>query len=198
MDQTDVKKRDVVSFEEFVKAYDKVKKIIPLKAGEKVHYGMHDIKGEPLYVRNDANPYKAFGIPHDEKQADANQKGMSANQVDVFDGVEAKSDKGKDKATDPKHDKDTKKAAKDAAAIVGNMSTAIILDEAVSYKKDDLEKTMKKEEVDENQEGKGPTDAELTAQYFGMIDSENTSSKEFEDCEKEMVKRGLSTEHPKK
>lgn len=160
MDQKDVKRRDVVNFDEFVKAYDKVKKAIPLKQGEKPHYGIHDIKGEDLYVKNDANPYKAMGIPHDEKKADVNQMNHTTNQVDVYDGKaegkdDGKSDKGKDKATDPKQDAKEKKDFKDVVKIVNKLSLRegeeVALDEAAAFDKKNLEKTMKKDEkeVDE-------------------------------------------------
>ncbi len=82
MDGKNVKKRDVLSFEDFAKAQDKAKKVIELKAGEKPHYGIKDIKGEAPYVRNDANPYVAMQIPHDEKIANANDF-IQAKTVDV-------------------------------------------------------------------------------------------------------------------
>lgn len=80
----DIKKRDVMDFDNFSKAYEQASKLIPLKQGESAHPGAHAIKGENLYVRNDANPYKAMGIPHNEEQSDVNPKYMTANQVDVF------------------------------------------------------------------------------------------------------------------
>lgn len=83
MDNKNVKERRVMDFDKFKGAYDQAKKVIMLKKDESAHPGTHPIKGEPLYVRNDANPYKAMGIEHDEKIADIN-KYMSANKVDVF------------------------------------------------------------------------------------------------------------------
>jgi hypothetical protein len=127
MNLKNIKKRDVMSYEDFKKSYDQVRKPVFTKEGENPDPGAHKIKGENLYVRNDSNPYKAFGIEHDEKQADINRT-MSANQVDVFDGTAPGKDDGKldkkgvDKATDPKQNKSQEKAAKDATAIVANMT----------------------------------------------------------------------------
>jgi len=82
MDQKDVKRRDVLPFNEFVKARDTAMKAVMSKEGVDPHPGAHGIKGEDLYVRNDANVYKAAGIPHNEDQADINNK-VNANQTDV-------------------------------------------------------------------------------------------------------------------
>ena len=82
MTQKDVKKRDVLPFNEFVKARDNAMKAVMTKDGQNPDPGAHAIKGEDLYVRNDANPYQAFGIPHDEKQANINNT-VNAKQVDV-------------------------------------------------------------------------------------------------------------------
>ena len=84
MTQKDVKKRDVLPFNEFVKARDTAMKAVMTKKGENPDPGAHAIKGEDLYVRHDANIYKASGIPHDEKLANINNLN-NANQVDVDD-----------------------------------------------------------------------------------------------------------------
>lgn len=83
MNNKDVKKRDVLGFDKFKDAYDQARKTVSLKKNENAHPGASPIKGETLYVRNDANPYKAMGIEHDEEIAD-NNRNMTANQVDVF------------------------------------------------------------------------------------------------------------------
>lgn len=85
MTQKDVKKRDVLPFNEFVKARDTAMKAVMTKKGENPDPGAHAIKGEDLYVRNDANPYQAMGIPHDEKLANINNLN-NARQVDVDPG----------------------------------------------------------------------------------------------------------------
>ena len=82
MDQKNVKQRDVLPFNEFVKAHETALKVIMTKSGENAHPGAHDIKGEDLYVKHDANIYQASGIPHDEKIANANNL-ANARQVDV-------------------------------------------------------------------------------------------------------------------
>lgn len=133
MDQKNVKKRDVLGYDEFIKAYQVVTKPVATKAGQNPDPGAHTIKGEDLYVRNDANPYKAFGIEHDEKIANASNN-TNANQVDVYDGKapgkdDGKTNKGKDKPTDPKTEKEQKKATEDAGAVVSNL-TGGGLDEA--------------------------------------------------------------------
>jgi hypothetical protein len=83
MDQKNIKQRDVLDFDKFKTAYDVVQKVLMLKKDGSAHPGSHVIKGENLYVRNDANPYKAMGIAYDEEQADIN-KYISADKVDVF------------------------------------------------------------------------------------------------------------------
>ena len=84
MTQKDPKKRDVLPFNEFVKAHETAMKAVMTKKGENPDPGAHAIKGEDLYVRHDANIYKASGIPHDEKLANINNLN-NANQVDVDD-----------------------------------------------------------------------------------------------------------------
>lgn len=120
MDNKDVKKRDVMDFDNFSKAYEQASKLIPLKKGENAHPGAHAIEGETLYVRNDANPYKAMGIPHDEEQSDVNPKYMTANQVDVF--------------HNRKLTQEEKKTVTDAygSQVVTHHQMAFILDESIS------------------------------------------------------------------
>jgi hypothetical protein len=120
MDNKDVKRRDVMGFDNFSKAYEQAGKVIPLKKGENAHPGAHAIQGENLYVRNDANPYKAMGIPHDEAQSDINPKYMNANQVDVFHGRKLTTEE--------------KKTVTDAygSQVVTHHQMAFILDESVS------------------------------------------------------------------
>ncbi len=109
MDQKDVKRRDVLPYNEFIKARDTAMKAVMSKEGVNPDPGAHAIKGEDLYVRNDANPYKAMQIPHDEKQADINNF-VTANQVDVqakpHDGEDPTGDDAKSKnVTIPATDK---------------------------------------------------------------------------------------------
>lgn len=82
MDQKNTKRRDVLDYNTFVKARDTAMKAVMSKEGVNPDPSAHAIKGEDLYVRNDANIYKAAGIPHDEKQADINNT-VNANQTDV-------------------------------------------------------------------------------------------------------------------
>lgn len=84
MDQKNIKKRDVWTFDEFAEAYDQARKTVMLKKGEDAHPGTHKIQAEGSYVRNDANPYKAFGIPHNAQEANVNDR-MNANRVHLFD-----------------------------------------------------------------------------------------------------------------
>jgi len=63
MDNFNVKRRDVLPFTEFLKAQDQAMKAVMAKDGQNPDPGAHAIQGEGLYSRNDANPYKAFGIP---------------------------------------------------------------------------------------------------------------------------------------
>lgn len=81
MDQKNVKKRDVMPFDEFTKSYDKAKSVV--KANGQAHPGARAIKAEELYYKNDANPYIAAGIKVDPSLANKNDK-ITANQVDVF------------------------------------------------------------------------------------------------------------------
>jgi hypothetical protein len=124
MDQKNVKKRDVLPYEEFVKARDTAMKAVMTKSGENPNPAAHDIKGEDLYVRNDANPYQAMGIKHDEKLANINNKN-NANQVDVS---------GANENAEPT--KAEIKAAEDAAALVGNASGIKVIEEGMSTAND--------------------------------------------------------------
>ncbi len=112
MTQKDVKKRDVLPFNEFLKARDTAMKAVMTKKGENPDPGAHAIKGEDLYVKHDANIYKASGIPHNEKIADSNNL-ASAAHVDVqekpHDGEDPTGDDSKSKVVT---DVATAKAAK--------------------------------------------------------------------------------------
>jgi hypothetical protein len=158
MDNKNIKKRSVMEFAEFSKAYDKAHKTVMLKDGDKAHPGAKDIKGEVLYVRNDANPYRAMGIPFDDKLADVNPKYMNANQVDVFHGRKLTAEE--------------KKVINDAYGnqTVTHHQMAFILDESVSYedKFGVLEKEFKLEDIDK--EFKKLDEAEEVDEdfYFGI------------------------------
>lgn len=159
MDNKDVKRRDVMDFDKFAKAYEQANKLIPLKKGENAHPGAHAIKGENLYVRNDANPYKAMGIPHKEELSDINPKYMNANQVDVF--------------HDRKLTPEEKKTVTDAygSQVVTHHQMAFILDESIAeevkwgmlkestesriFNKEEFERSL---EVDENVDESEETD----------------------------------------
>lgn len=121
MDIKNVKKRDVLDFNTFVKARDTAMKAVMTKKGENPDPGAHAIKGEDLYVRNDANIYKAAGIPHNEKIANINNT-SNANQVDVqgvpHDGQDPTGDDAKSKKTTA--DVKSIKNASDTASMLGN------------------------------------------------------------------------------
>jgi hypothetical protein len=120
MDLKNVKKRDVLPFGEFLKARETAMKAVMTKKGENPDPSAHAIKGEDLYVKHDANIYKASGIPHDEKIADSNNL-ATANQVDVqghaHDGQDPTGGK---KTNESEPSKADKKAAKDSAELIGN------------------------------------------------------------------------------
>lgn len=78
MDNKDIKKRDVMSFEKFAKAYERSKEVIQLKDGKDAHPQTHKIEAEGLYARHDANVYRAAGIPVG-KDGDANDKTMAGH-----------------------------------------------------------------------------------------------------------------------
>jgi len=159
MTEKDVKQRDVMDFDKFTKAYEQANKLIPLKKGENAHPGAHAIKGENLYVRNDANPYKAMGIPHKEELSDINPKYMNANQVDVF--------------HDRKLTPEEKKTVTDAygSQVVTHHQMAFILDESIAeevkwgmlkestesriFNKEEFERSL---DVDENVDESEETD----------------------------------------
>lgn len=126
MKMSDIKKRDVMSYDDFLKAYITVTKPVATKEGENPDPGAHKIKAEGLYSRNDANVYKAAGIPYDEKTANSSNF-ANAKTVDIYDEKapgkdDAKTKLGKDEFTDPKQESEQEKAAKDAKKIVGNFS----------------------------------------------------------------------------
>lgn len=113
MTNKDIKERNVWEFKEFAKAYDEAKKVITLKKGDLAHPGGHVITADPLYYRNDANPYIAAGIEMKEPdQANANSKIMPGAQV-----IPANEEK------EPT-DKEIKDATKAATSIVHTSSDA--------------------------------------------------------------------------
>lgn len=137
MTPKDIKKREVLGFDEFIKAHETASKSVMLKAGENAHPGAHAMKGEDLFVKNDPNPYKAAGIPHDEKKADWNAKNMNANQVDVFVNGENLTKKEVKKLTD-----------NFGGQVVVHHQAATIVDEstAMDFDKELIEKTIKKDD----------------------------------------------------
>lgn len=113
MTNKDIKERNVWEFKEFAKAYEEAKKVITLKKGDLAHPGGHVITADPLYYRNDANPYIAAGIEMKEPdQANANSKIMPGAQV-----IPANEEK------EPT-DKEIKDATKAATSIVHTSSDA--------------------------------------------------------------------------
>lgn len=81
MNDKDIKKRDVMSFEKFAKAYDQARKVVPQKGSETVpHPGAHKIEAEGLWARHDGNVYRAAGIPL-PKDADISDKTMAGHDV---------------------------------------------------------------------------------------------------------------------
>lgn len=189
MDNKDVKKRDVMDFDKFSKAYEQANKLIPMAKGENAHPGAHAIKGENLYVRNDANPYKAMGIPHNEELADINPKYMTANQVDVF--------------HDRKLTPEEKKTVTDAygSQVVTHHQMAFILDESIAeevkwgminestqsriFNMDDFEKSLK---VDDSVEESEETD-NIKAD-IARLESDNADGNN-EDIQKLKLKLSL-------
>jgi len=141
MTSKNVKQRDVWTFEEFVKSTDLASKVTMLKKGENANPGAHTIKAESTYVRNDANPYKAFGIEHDERQADINDR-MNANRTHIFDG---KTDRV-DVITGNKGIGDGAKTAIDL--ILNGMQAGVIIDESAKYNLQDLDRNISK--IDES------------------------------------------------
>lgn len=92
MTQKDVKKRDVLPYEEFVKAHETALKLVKTKKDENPDPGAHKIKGENLYSKNDSNPYKAFGIPFDEKTGNSSNTTIAKDVV-----IQEKPHDGQDK-----------------------------------------------------------------------------------------------------
>jgi len=124
MDNKDIKKRDVMSFEKFAKAYELAKTVVPQKGAETVtQMGTHKIEAEGLWARHDANVYIAAGIPL-PKDANASDRVIPGHstppQEKPHDGQDplpgAKLVKGQD-VQDPLKDlKDQTKAAATYAA----------------------------------------------------------------------------------
>ena len=74
-------------------------RIVATKQGENPHPGANEIKAQDVYVKHDANVYKAFGIQHNEEMADANHRtnaGVSTyeqvNESNCSDDEEIKED----------------------------------------------------------------------------------------------------------
>lgn len=92
MDQENPGKREVMDFKEFAKAYERVSKTVKASGDVPPRAGMRKIKAEDAYAHNDANPYRAAGIPVSDEVANRNDK-MTAGQVDVFNGTDGGPDK---------------------------------------------------------------------------------------------------------
>lgn len=131
MNNKDVKKRDVLPFDEFLKAYDTAIKVVATKNGENPHPGAHAIKGEDLYVKGNANIYKAAGIPHNTELANVNDT-INANSVSVQEKPHDGQDPN-DKKVIPagKPTKEDAKAAKEASALIGSAYSAVALEESM-------------------------------------------------------------------
>lgn len=171
MTNRNIKERKVMDFEKFKESYDNARKAVKLKDGDKAHPGAHDIKGEDLYVRNDANPYQAAGIPHDEDKANVNPKYMNANQVDVF------------------HNKKMSAAEKKKAEdlfqnqVVAHHQMAVILDESVKHNLDDEFNKEEFEKVSAN-EAKESIEFTIPEWAVGPLVNGDYSGLEDEDEEK--------------
>ena len=135
MDSNNVKKRDVMGYDDFINAYDQVRKTVPLKAGKKAHPGARDIKAEGLFYRHDANVYNAAGIPiPEEKDANIEDK-ITANQVNVQDaphdgqdplkGASVKDGQDINKKITDQEKKDIKNATTVVAAMSGGAALEI-------------------------------------------------------------------------
>lgn len=132
MNNGNIKKRDVMSFDKFVDAYDRAKDVVQLKDGKDAHPQTHKIEAEGLWSRHDANPYNAFGIPVG-KDANINDRvipGHTAEppQEKPHDGQDplpgSKIVKGQD-IQDPQENKAQAKAADDVAASAEDSSEII-------------------------------------------------------------------------
>lgn len=131
MDNKDIKRRDVMSFEKFAKAYELAKTVVPQKGAETVtQMGTHKIEAEGLYARHDANVYRAAGIPvgKDGDSSDRVMAGHDNPQEKPHDGQDplagSKVVKGQD-IQDPKELKVQAKAADNVAASAEDSSEII-------------------------------------------------------------------------
>lgn len=140
MDNSNIKKRDVWTFDEFVKSTDEASKSIMLKKGENPHPGGHTITAESAYVRNDANPYKAAGIKYNEDEANINDR-MNANRVHLFD---PNKNNRVEVITGGKTLGENAGAAIDT--IINGMQSGVIIDESAEYKLEDLERNISKDD----------------------------------------------------
>ncbi len=204
MDQKNIKQRDVLDFDKFAKAHETAMQAVMLKKDESAHPGAHAIKGEDLYVKNDANPYKAMGIPHNEEKGNTNDY-MTANQVDVFHNRELTTEEkkkiedayGNEVVThhqvafilDESIDEDMKEATLEEAIIILAESGkdfdlnnyAQVLNEAKEEKAEKKEEP-KKEEPKEEEEDVDPDDA-YRDKYVGKTVILNGDSAKVSDEE---------------
>jgi hypothetical protein len=111
-----------MGFDQFSEAWDTVRKVVMMKKGENANPAASEIQGEPLFTRNDANPYKAMGIPHDEATANINRNVLPGETVMVqntkHDGKDQPDGKGNIdpqpvKDMDKEREKENKAASKD-------------------------------------------------------------------------------------
>lgn len=129
MTQKDIKQRNVLTFEDYLKKQDKLLKAVESEE-DKIDYGQHTIVAEEPYVRHDSNVYRAAGIEFKKDIADTEniqKPGVDNEGTDSISAQHAKEaaegkKEGGDKAATTS-DKDAKKDAKkvaDASALVAN------------------------------------------------------------------------------
>ena len=122
MDQKNVKERNVLTFDAYLKKQDKLLKAV--EADEKdVEYGQKPIKAEDPYVRHNANVYRAAGIKYDDKIANTEDTQKAGHNPDDDERAiaNAKVAAGEEKTEAKKTASKEAKIVADASGLVSNI-----------------------------------------------------------------------------
>lgn len=74
MKQSDLKTRKVMDFDAFKDAYQRALAVVSRHPDDPLQDGSRKMTAYGGHVRNDSNPYRAFGIPYDHEEADSNMR----------------------------------------------------------------------------------------------------------------------------
>jgi uncharacterized protein YeeX (DUF496 family) len=117
MDQKNIKERNVLTFEDFLKKQPKLLKEIDAEES-KIEYGQRTITAEEQYVKHDASIYNAAGIKYKAEDADVEdfqKPGLNAEETAK---IAAEVKKAAEESPDTKKPLKDAKTVADASGIV--------------------------------------------------------------------------------